>query len=118
MTESKEHHDLIDVILEYVDAHFPGIEKGLFYIDRPGYERPRALSEGMIPDFYYENSGYMIIGEAKTRDDIDNPHTEKQFESYLRRAKSAEELDELTPRIIYAVPNDLVRHTRKYLALL
>ena len=115
MTESKEHHDLIDVIVKYVGVHFPEIRSGSFFMDRPGYDRPPALTGGVIPDFYCESSGYMIIGEAKTHDDICNDHTEKQFKSHLARAKTEEKSKDLVPVIIYAVPNDVVHNAKNFL---
>ena len=114
MTESQKHRELIDTIVGYVQYRFPFIENGECFIDGIG-ERPPSMPDGSIPDFYCESNGYIIIGEAKTTCDIDNAHSEKQLLAYLQRSYASESNDDLNRLIVYAVPNEYIRYTKRYL---
>ena len=76
MSESQEHRKLVETIVEFVNYQYPFLEKGEYFIDNGVGERPPGMSDSSIPDFYCESKGYLIIGEAKTKDDIVNDHSE------------------------------------------
>ena len=71
MSESGQHKKLVELIIEYV-----GDRVGQDYVcfiesdiadDRP---IPSLTEEGFRPDVKYEYNGLMIIGEAKTSNDV------------------------------------------------
>lgn len=86
MSESNTHKKLVELIIEYV-----GDCVGQDYVcfiesdiddDRP---LPSLTSEGFRPDVIYEYNGLMIIGEAKTSDDVAREHSLAQYASYLKK---------------------------------
>jgi Superfamily II DNA/RNA helicases, SNF2 family len=115
MTESVEHKNLVDDLVDYVSHIFPEIDSGYYLIDNGSMDSPPKIGDGHRPDFYCEGCGYLLIGEAKTKNDIINDHTELQFESYLERCYFAEKNEDITPVIIYNVPIEMVARTRNYL---
>lgn len=106
MSESSQHYSFVNEIIQYVKNTYPWIEEGCYYVDRPEYDKPFAVGESCIPDFYCESGDTLIIGEAKTALDIDNQHTRKQFRSYVNRCRSASSNEDYTGHIIYMVPNE------------
>lgn len=86
MSESANHKKLVELIIDYI-----GKEVGDDYIcliesdisdDHP---LPQLTEEGFRPDVVFEFNGKMIIGEAKTSDDILREHSLRQYASYLRK---------------------------------
>ena len=86
MSESGQHKKLVEIIIEYVEG-----QVGHDYVcfiesdmsdDRP---LPALTEEGFRPDVVYEYNGLMIIGEAKTSDDVLREHSLAQYASYLRK---------------------------------
>lgn len=86
MSESGQHKKLVELIIEYVEKRV-----GQNYIcfiecdsadDRP---IPRLTEEGFRPDVLYEYNGLMIIGEAKTSNDVLREHSLAQYASYLKK---------------------------------
>ena len=49
------------------------------------YVLSSAMADGFRPDVFYEYQEVLIIGEAKTSEDIDTPHSREQYESYIKR---------------------------------
>lgn len=83
MAESVFHIRLVDTILAYVKSI---VRPDLHYIircDMPGYERPIKEILGAIPDVYFWHNDHLIIGEAKTFDDFERPHSKAQYLSYM-----------------------------------
>ena len=42
-------------------------------------------AEGFRPDVYYQYGDTLIIGEAKTSDDVGRLHSLQQYDSYIRK---------------------------------
>ena len=86
MSESGQHKKLVELIIEYV-----GDRVGQDYVcfiesdiadDKP---IPSLTEEGFRPDVKYEYTGLMIIGEAKTSNDVLREHSLAQYASYLKK---------------------------------
>lgn len=86
MSESANHKKLVELIINHI-----GKEVGDDYIcliesdisdDHP---LPQLTEEGFRPDVVFEFNGKMIIGEAKTSNDILREHSLRQYASYLRK---------------------------------
>lgn len=85
MSESSEHIELVNMIKQYVIMKHPHAEKYLFRIDCGDSDyKPPQMINGYTPDFLYEWNGVLIIGEAKTPFDLERPHSNFQFQSFLR----------------------------------
>ena len=86
MAEKKEHANLRKIIKEYVETNLS--RYSLTIIEDAS---SNSLGEsvppirGYIPDLYgYSfDHGIQVIGEAKTSNDINNKHTEKQLRAFL-----------------------------------
>ena len=84
MAESIVHMNYVRRIVDYVKLTFPSLDDVSFYVDLPdSTQRPSATFGGHIPDMYYRDRNVLIIGEAKTENDIDNEHTRAQLNSYI-----------------------------------
>lgn len=91
MSQSDAHRDLVQSIVEKLTQRYPGISLKADLQQVPGDELP-PLIDGYRPDVYVrqDQKGLLVIAEAKTDNDIDNPHTRAQltsFISYLEKRK-------------------------------
>jgi hypothetical protein len=107
MAESLSHITLVTALAKWTAHRFFGGDHGCIFIDAPniGPERkPRSIN-GFVPDLYAETANRrLIIGEAKTRHDVETNHTKQQLEAFLIRCNQ-------TPDswLILAVPWYLTR---------
>ena len=62
MGESKQHHDLVDMISDYIVEYFDISDSIIF---RDGVDSGMALPGGSKPDLLCEFDDQIIIGEAK-----------------------------------------------------
>lgn len=84
MAESAKHIDLINLMKSLVCKN-ENIDASFLLTDNP-YDRkncPPTLY-GYKPDLYYDFRGLLIIGEAKTKDDLLTEHTKNQIGTYIR----------------------------------
>lgn len=82
--ESKKHHNLVKMILNY-SGKISGVESKLIQSDIFEINgNVTKMKEGYIPDIYYNFNNIVIIGEAKTSKDIDCQHSMLQFDSYIK----------------------------------
>ncbi|MBQ3475611.1 MAG: hypothetical protein IJH20_05520 [Bacilli bacterium] len=82
--ESDKHHSLVKKIYNYVRKLY-FVEDGL--IESDIYEihgNVTRMPEGFIPDLFYMHNNLLIIGEAKTNDDIEKEHSFRQYNSYFK----------------------------------
>lgn len=91
MSQSDAHRDLVQSIVEKLAQRYPGINLNADLQQFPGDELP-PLIDNYRPDVYarQDNIGLLVIAEAKTDNDIDDPHTRAQltsFISYLEKQK-------------------------------
>ncbi len=87
MAESSEHIDYVKKIAKYVSLLTSVEISSNLLVDLPEYSnRPDRTIGNFIPDLFYKDSRCLIIGEAKTENDIDRKHSKEQYESYIREA--------------------------------
>ena len=81
--ESKKHHTLVKKIYEYVSGLDSVserlIESDIFEVSGSVTRMP----EGVIPDLFYEHDNLVIIGEAKTDEDLEREHSLYQYQTYF-----------------------------------
>jgi hypothetical protein len=86
-----EHDVMVDQAFEYCKLHFGNEDRISYSFDLIGtgeQQRPPKFGvsrRGSRPDLYgiRLSDGFKIIGEAKTKGDIENAHTAKQLIDYL-----------------------------------
>ena len=79
MGETSKHIDFV-YLLKKVVENDKRIDHGLVYIDTPeSRNNCPPIINGYKPDLYYEFDGILIIGEAKTKNDLNNKHTKSQL---------------------------------------
>ena len=87
MAESNKHREYIGYIQEKAYKLVPKDCRKLVLVDNesnPGNQIPSFTLEGYRPDIYYCHLNLLIIGEAKTMDDILTSHSKKQYNSYIK----------------------------------
>lgn len=86
MSESANHKRLVELVIKYVEDKV-GCDYVCFIETDISDEHslPQMTEEGFRPDVFFEYNGIMIIGEAKTSDDIMRKHSLCQYISYLRK---------------------------------
>lgn len=103
MGESYNHVELVRQIIEWVrchDAH------SIIFADSSieiAAQKPPKIG-GHIPDVYARTNNLqnIIIGEAKTRKDLENEHTMSQFKAFLNYCSVYPEA-----RLVLAIPWDM-----------
>ena len=81
--ESNKHHLLVKKIYNYV-KNLDFVEDKL--IESDIYEingTVTRMPEGFVPDLFYMHNNLLIIGEAKTDEDIEKEHSFRQYNSYF-----------------------------------
>lgn len=89
MAESAAHMEYVKIIQGYVRSMLPECEYLHVFVDSP-YEKetPPHVINNFRPDLYYCHNDHLILGEAKTDDDFDRPHSIEQYLSYLHECHS------------------------------
>ena len=76
MSESINHHQLVQVLKNEVQAVVPSDCWILIQIDSPeSLSLPSKTSEGYRPDIYYQFEKLLVIGEAKSSSDVEKQHS-------------------------------------------
>lgn len=87
--ESLTHMTFVKKIADYVSAIPEDFTCNLLCVELPGvYNRCPQIIGGSIPDVFYNDSNYIILGEAKTDNDIDQEHTQRQLNDYINEART------------------------------
>jgi len=87
LAESSQHAALVQIIIGYIKREH-GDVTALGIVDdlssAIGAEKPNRI-EGFVPDVYAFNAPRTttIIGEAKTKDDLDTERSKKQIAAFL-----------------------------------
>lgn len=85
MPESFQHQQLVKILLKEALCLIPSGCHKLIQLDDYGILTiPEKTIDGYRPDLYYRFEGLLIIGEAKTSDDVDKQHSRAQYESYIK----------------------------------
>lgn len=89
MSESSTHISYVNMIFEYVKQIIPDNNSSLILVDSPDsmYD-PIPVINGFKPDVSYRINDKLIIGEAKTDEDVERRHSLDQYYSYLKEAES------------------------------
>lgn len=87
MAESRLHKQLVRSIVSYIET-IPDCCADFIEADLDNYNtRTTRVVGGFYPDVFYKDSKIIIIGEAKTENDLINPHTRDQIFSYIEEVK-------------------------------
>lgn len=87
--ESSTHMAFVKKIADYVSTFVDDFTRNLLCVELPGeYNRCPQIIGGSIPDVFYNDSNYIILGEAKTDNDIDQEHTQRQLNDYINEART------------------------------
>ena len=85
MPESIKHYELVKELINEARTEVPqGNWKMILTDSSESSNLPPKTSEGFRPDIYYNFDNLLVIGEAKTSNDIDRQHSRSQYESYLK----------------------------------
>lgn len=86
MGESAQHFQLVNLIIDEVVSVVGETNRCFVMSDAAdGYALPPLTEEGYRPDVYYQYQDSLIIGEAKTSNDVARIHSKLQYESYLKK---------------------------------
>jgi hypothetical protein len=87
--ESLTHMTFVKKIVDYVSAIPEDFTRNLLCVELPGEcNRCQQIIGGSIPDVFYNDSNYIILGEAKTDNDIDQEHTHRQLNDYINEVRT------------------------------
>lgn len=88
MAESLNHMEYVRRIVRYIPTIAKHYVPTLLFSDLPESQiHPIAMSEGYRPDVFYQDPDMVVIGEAKTINDIENEHTFSQLNSYINEVR-------------------------------
>lgn len=106
MTESAVHIKLVEELSTWIVHNLLSGDSGHIFVHHPSeaYVTPPIMFNS-IPDVYVPpiNGDRMIIGEAKTSNDIENTHTYDQLSNYLLNCTQYD-----NSIVVLAVPWDTV----------
>lgn len=85
MSESAQHLQLVSLIIDEVVGIVGETNKCFIMSDvADGYALSPLMKDGYRPDVYYQYQNRLIIGEAKTSNDVSRIHSKLQYESYIK----------------------------------
>lgn len=85
--ESQAHKEYVQNAIDYIKRVF-GVSDSQIAADLGDASMlPPKSIDGFRADIYVNTPSMIIIGEAKTDNDINNNHTLAQFASYVREAR-------------------------------
>jgi len=89
MPESLSHMVFVKRIVDYIQTIPQDFVQNLLCAELPGFKSgsPKVIG-GSVPDVFYSDENTIVIGEAKTDNDIDNPHMSKQLDDYINEART------------------------------
>ena len=89
MSESPQHLRLVEKIRDTIRER-DGVSPILVSAeDHKENTITFSTPEGFRPDVYYSDNSLLILGEAKTSNDLSNWHSDAQFDSYLKYLQAA-----------------------------
>ena len=86
MSESEQHQRLVKMIIDDI-VQIVGKDQSCFIESdvQDGRPLPQLTQEGFRPDVTFQYKDMLIIGEAKTSNDVDTIHSRMQYESYIHK---------------------------------
>ncbi len=87
MSESRDHVELVAIAVEYIKTMIATDLHAIIQYDSADSSRPTKVIGNYIPDVYFWHGNQLIIGEAKTLNDFDRPHSREQYDAYIRECK-------------------------------
>lgn len=88
MAESAAHIEFVSNLGDYVKGMLSLNEHVHVLIDTPSsIDFPPHVINNYRPDLYYNHDDTLIIGEAKTDEDFDRPHSIAQYRSYMKECE-------------------------------
>lgn len=88
MSEGRFHISLVEAAKKRLQAECDEDTAKLIRTDSPDSPRPATIFGNIIPDIYYQSSDLLLLGEAKTPDDLVREHTVKQLKAYVSTCES------------------------------
>lgn len=86
MGESAQHQKLVRMIIDSIEEMVGNDQSCFIESDiADGRPLPQLTQEGFRPDVIFQYNDRLIIGEAKTSNDVDTIHSKQQYESYIRK---------------------------------
>ena len=110
MSESRNHVELVAVAVEYIKTMIAPDLHAIIQYDSADASRPTKVIGNFIPDVYYWHADQLIIGEAKTINDFDRPHSREQYDAYIKEGKTF--LGHST--LVISVPWQMVATAKNY----
>ena len=80
--------DFVNLVERRVLQMIPSEQGGFVYVDKPDSAYKPPLVGNFRPDLYFCADNKLIIGEAKTIEDFERPHSKEQYKTYLQECKS------------------------------
>ena len=74
--------------MEYIKTIVAPDLHAIIQYDSADSSRPTKVIGNFIPDVYYWHADRLIIGEAKTINDFDRPHSRDQYDAYIKECKN------------------------------
>lgn len=108
--ESQAHINLVNRAMAYVRKVVPKEEHILIHNDSSGNNSEVRVLGNYVPDVYYCNNDFMIIGEAKTIEDFDRKHSRDQYDAYIEECQ----VFEGRSCIVIAIPWQLTMTAKNY----
>ena len=118
MPESQKHINLVESITRWIENNFSDVSQLIIMVDSSGsnaFQKPKKIG-GYIPDVYANvcnETNKIIIGEAKTRYDLEREHTDKQISAFLQYCLISSD-----SIFILSVPWDIVVYAKSLIKFL
>jgi hypothetical protein len=81
--------NFVGIVYDYVCGIVPESSRSFIEVDSPdSKKKPDRTIDNFVPDVLFDAGNYLIIGEAKTPEDVDRDHSLSQYTSYLMACKS------------------------------
>ena len=83
------HMEYVERMVKYAETIPQQFASSMMNADLASYgHRTPKVVDGFYPDLYYYDLHCVIIGEAKTTDDVDKEHTMNQLDSYIKEIRT------------------------------
>ena len=110
MSESRDHIELVLGAVNYIKTIVAPDLHAMIQYDSADSARPTKVIGNYIPDVYFWHTNQLIIGEAKTINDFDRPHSRDQYVAYIKECGNF--FGQAT--LVISVPWQLVATAKNY----